>query len=145
MLASSLFEDVPQLNEADMKSSPFFVQRILEVRRNAYVLCQAAHLGPWKQLDHKMLEAYSKTYSESSGLRAPTLQEFISADRKIWEVVFQLVNCESWTLDEALFEMATVRADVQTHLMPRARPATFKGKGATTTRMHPYASNKSGG
>ena len=145
MLASSLFEDVPQLNEADMKSSPFFVQRILEVRRNAYVLCQAAHLGPWKQLDHKMLEAYSKTYSESSGLRAPTLQEFISADRKIWEVVFQLVNCESWTLDEALFEMATVRADVQTHLMPRARPATFKGKGGTTTRMHPYASNKSSG
>ena len=56
LLASVLVEDVPELE--DIQGNFFFVSRFLEVRRNA-----------WKEVDCKVMEHYTKTYSGSSTKR----------------------------------------------------------------------------
>eukprot|EP00435_Cladocopium_sp_Y103_P071072 s151_g36.t1 len=61
LLASALVEDVPELD--DIQGNPFFLSRVLEVRRNAYVLVGIAHLGAWKEVDSKVMEHYTKTYA----------------------------------------------------------------------------------
>lgn len=140
LLASALVEDVPELD--DIQGNPFFLSRVLEVRRNAYVLVGIAHLGAWKEIDSKVMDHYTKTYSESSGLRPPSLQEFLQCDRKLWETIFHLVNAEQWELNQALLEVSRVRSDIPTLFMPRPRALSIskggKSKGKLAWRPNPY-------
>lgn len=142
LLASAIIEDTPQMIENETQGSPLQIAKVLEIRRNSYVLHGVARLGPWKQLDAKMMDLYTTKYGDQSGLRPPNIQEFISADRKIWEGIFQLVNEESWSLDDAIQEYSHARADIPTLLM--ARPKSLKGKfkGGGKFRFEPYGKGK---
>lgn len=142
LLASAIVEDTPQMLENETQGSPLQIAKVLEIRRNAYVLQGVAHLGPWRALDAKMMDCYTTRYGEQSGLRPPNIQEFISADRKIWENIFQLVNEESWGLDEAILEFCHARADIPTLLMARPRVFKGKGKGGGKFRYEPYYKGK---
>ena len=137
LLASAIIEDTPQMIENETQGSPLQIAKVLEIRRNSYVLHGVAHLGPWKQLDAKMMDLYTTKYGDQSGLRPPNIQEFISADREIWEGIFQLVNEESWSLDDAIQEYSHARADIPTLLMARPKPlkASLKG-GASSVLNH---------
>ena len=142
LLASAIVEDTPQMLENETQGSPLQIAKVLEIRRNAYVLQGVAHLGPWKALDAKMLDLYTTRYGEQSGLRPPNIQEFISADRKIWEGIFQLDNEESWELDNAILEFCHARADIPTLLMARPRALKGKSKGVGKYRYEPYGKGK---
>ena len=142
LLASAIIEDTPQMIENETQGSPLQIAKVLEIRRNSYVLHGVAHLGPWKQLDAKMMDLYTTKYGDQSGLRPPNIQEFISADRKIWEGIFQLVNEESWSLDDAIQEYSHARADIPTLLMARPKPLKGKFKGGGKFRFEPYGKGK---
>ena len=62
----------------------------------------------------------------NSGLRAPNLQELIAADKFIYEEVYKLVNEERWTMGDALHEIASVRVDLHTWMMPSARTSSMQ-------------------
>ena len=89
-----------------------------------------------------MLDLYTTKYGDQSGLRPPNIQEFITADRTIWEGIFQLVNEESWDLDEAIQEFCNARADIPTLLMARPRAQKGKGRVYTKSRYEPYVKGK---
>ena len=94
-LSAMLFEEAPQVPEADLRSSPWKVSQILTIRRNAFALCGACHLSNAKALDHKFVSMLSKQYSDDSGLRGPNLKEAIEADRHVCEEIYRLVNDHS--------------------------------------------------
>ena len=68
-----------------------------------------------------------------NSLRVPTTQELLAADRKIWGTISALV-ASGWSLDEALYEVTSVRSALSNLLQPRPKPQltlqpTDKGKG----------------
>ena len=91
-------------------------------RSHSVALCGGCHLANYKVFDATMLKFYTKLYSEDSGLRPPTLREFMEADKLVHEQVFILVNKQGWSLDGALYEVSQVRNDISSQLQPRPRP-----------------------
>ena len=61
------------------------------------------------------------------------MQELLAADRKIWNLISELYS-QNWRLDDALYELTSVRGDLSSLLQPRPRvqkpAAPFKGHGA---------------
>ena len=74
-------------------------------------------------MDAKLLEAYCRKVPETSGLRRPSFEEFLEADKTLFHRVFELVNEKGWSLDEALHEFSTSRPDVDNLLQVRLKPA----------------------
>ena len=107
LLTQMCWEDVPQIDEASLSAGPWRINKILQIRSNAFALCGGCRL------------ASHKTY----GLRnmPPNLTELISADRLLMETICQLVNEENWNLDDALHEYSNVRHDMVAVLQPRPR------------------------
>ena len=81
-----------------------------------------------KAFDKKILDICTQSLSPDSGLRTVNTNELLNADRKLWNEISSL-HSEGWTLDEALHEMTSIRADIHALLQPRARPPTQKGNG----------------
>ena len=54
-------------------------------------------------------------------LRPPTILEAQSADKHLWPVVSDLVQAKSWSLDQALHELAYVRRDMSSWLQARRK------------------------
>ena len=110
--------------------------QIQTIFRNALALCNAAHLKSLKDFDKKIADLCLKQPDRTSGLRTVTTQELLSADRRMWNTISDLLR-EGWSLDAALHEMTTVRSDIPSLLQwrpaqPRLPPAIeqlFKGKG----------------
>ena len=57
-----------------------------------------------------------------NSLRGPATQELLAADRKIWGTIGTLVSA-GWSLDEALYEVTSIRSDLSNLLQPRPRNA----------------------
>ncbi|CAE8681276.1 unnamed protein product [Polarella glacialis] len=123
ILTQLCWEDVPQLDESDLRPNPFFISQLQAIRRNTFALCGGCHMASRKVFDNKFLNHFTKRYSEESGLRAPSLKETMEADRHLLEEVYKLVNDGGWSLDDALHEMTQVRQDMASLMQPRARPA----------------------
>ncbi|CAE7471139.1 unnamed protein product, partial [Symbiodinium pilosum] len=84
---------------------------------------------PWK---YRMLEDFlyddapsreiPTGYEAGSGLRGPTAEEMMAADRRLWEIIAELVNSKKWSLDDAIAEVVDVRSDMASLLQPRPLP-----------------------
>jgi len=142
LLAQVCWDDPPQLSEDDLRPSPWRLSRMLQVRRNAYALSGGCHLANHKILDQKMLAAFTKAYSAESGLRAPSLKEYMEADRVIMKECYKLVNTQSWSLDDAFHELSTVRQDVSSYMQPRPRPLPAPANDQGETKSSPDSSSK---
>ena len=90
LLASAIVEDTPQMLENETQGSPLQIAKVLEIRRNAYVLQGVARLGPWKALDAKMLDLYTTRYGEHSGLRPQTFKSSFLLIEKFGKAFFNL-------------------------------------------------------
>ena len=62
-------------------------------------------------------------YEAGVGLRGPTAEEMIAGDRKLWDIVADLVNNQKGSLNDALAEVVDVRADMASLLQPRPLPS----------------------
>ena len=88
---------------------------------NAIALCNGAHLATLKAFDKKVLDMCTQSLSTDTGLRTVNTQELLQAAS---------LHAEGWSLDEALHEMTSTRADTHALLQPRAKsPLQNGGKG----------------
>ncbi|CAE7743130.1 Parp12, partial [Symbiodinium necroappetens] len=106
---------------AHLRLAASWLSRIQTVYRNAWALCGAAHLNNLKAFDKRVLDLALPDLADSS-LRGPTTQELLTADRKIWGTTGSLVS-SGWSLDEALYEVTSIRSDLSNLLQPRPRNA----------------------
>ena len=88
--------DLPRLWDGDISGSPYFVQRVLQVRRNAFALCRACHLQSHKLLDDRFLACYTQKVNPKLNLRRVTIKEALEADRKIMGSVYALASETGW-------------------------------------------------
>ena len=129
-------DDQPELSVESRPLSAGWLRHIQTIFRNALALCNAAHLKSLKDFDKKIADLCLKQPDRTSGLRTVTTQELLSADRRMWNTISDLLR-EGWSLDEALHEMTTVRSDIPSLLqwrpaqprLPHALEQLFKGKG----------------
>ena len=139
LLASALYDDTPEMPVAHLRLSASWLSRIQTVYRNAWALCGAAHLNNLKAFDKRVLDLALPDLADSS-LRGPTTQELLAADRKIWSTIGSLVSA-GWSMDEALYEVTSIRSDLSNLLQPRPRnvsPSTpHKGRERPSTPTPP--------
>ena len=118
----AVWDEPPVWNENDTAGAPYKIQLMQTVRRNAFVLCDAARLQVFRAFDSKMLSMYTNTPPAESGLRAPNLQELISADKHLWGEIFRIMHDLKWNMDKALHEITFLRVDISTWLQPKPKP-----------------------
>ena len=113
---------------------------MFEVFNNAAAMCEAAHLASLKSYTAKFMSYLTHKYDTDSGLRPPTFLEAQSADKQVHAVIFELVSERGWSIDQALHEMTSVRADLPMLLQPRPRPyLIYLGGGFKCILCyHPY-------
>ena len=137
LVSAALFDETPELTIDRAHLSPAWLARTQQVFRNAIALCGGARLATLKAFDKKVLDICTQQLSAESGLRTVNTHELLQADRKLWNEISNL-HSEGWSLDEALHQMTSIRADMHALLQPRARPAMGKGNGGK-------GNNKGGG
>ena len=111
LLTAAFMDDQPELSVESRPLSAGWLMQIQTIFRNALALCNAAHLKSLKDFDKKIADLCLKQPDRTSGLRTVTTQELLSADRRMWNTISDLLR-EGWSLDEALHEMTTVRSDI---------------------------------
>ncbi|CAK0831796.1 unnamed protein product, partial [Prorocentrum cordatum] len=98
LLIQLFLEDTPQVDESSFSAGPWKISQLLQIRRNTLALCGACRLASHKTSDAKLLALYAVQCSLESGL----------------QMVYQLVNEESWSLDDALLKFTTGRQGLGT-------------------------------
>ena len=119
----AVWDEPPVWHENDTQGAPYKIQLMQTVRRNAFVLCDAAHLQVFRAFDSKVLSMYTNIPPSDSGLRPPNLQELIAADRHLWGEIFRIMHSLKWNMDKALHEITFLRVDISTWLQPKPKPA----------------------
>ena len=161
ILTKMLWEEPEEKDMSDTRPSPWRLSQIQEMRRVAFAMAGKCHLASYRTFDKKFLQYFSKSFPLDSSYRGPDMKEAQEADRMLHEEIYRLVNEESWTLDDALHELSTVRGDIQNLLQPRIRApqrgeqkgqkgkggSSWTGKGAGPSqgkweRPAPYWGNK---
>lgn len=85
---------------------------------NCLALLEVAHLLVLKRFAHKFLEV-ATAVPRDPGLRAPSLQEILDADRTIWLTIADIVRDNRWSYNDTLNEVAFCRQDIHSALQPR--------------------------
>eukprot|EP00435_Cladocopium_sp_Y103_P006972 s3697_g2.t1 len=136
-LLGAIWDDTPELSLDQVRLSSEWLLKVQQVFRNAFVLCGAAHLHTFKKFDQKVFDLTMKKFSPESNLRSVTLAELLEADKCIWAEIISLVS-QQWSLDDALHELSSARADLYGLLQPRPRAPTStsstKGAGKNTVK-----------
>ena len=130
-LLGVFLDDTPEISMDQVRLSSEWLLKVQQVFRNAFVMCGAAHLHTFKKFDQKVFDLAMKKFAPESNLRAVTMPELLEADKSIWAEIIALVS-QNWSLDDALHELSSARADLYGLLQPRPRanvPAAFS-KGA---------------
>ena len=69
-----------------------WLHRIQTVFRNAFALCQAAHLFNLEAFDKKIADLCLCIFAPDSGLRPANMPELLEADRKPWATIAEMVT-----------------------------------------------------
>ena len=88
---------------------------------NPVALVQDVNLLVMKRFNDKFLSLPLSRPLDGS-LRSPNLQEILAADRTVWAAVTTLMRDFSWSLPDALNEVAFCRQDMTSALQPRPKP-----------------------
>ena len=142
-LEELFYDEIPCRDLPQGQVGQGFVQGILSLASTSFALLGAAHLHNLRMYERKFVKLAFQRHEAGSGLRQLTLEELQFADRKMWELLSELVNVHSWSLNDALTEVCEVRGDLASLLQPRPSipklpfhgksfgkaPHTGKGKG----------------
>ena len=121
-LHALLMDDPPSLDVTGGNLGLHAIRTMFEVFNYAVAMCDAAHLASLKSYTAKFMSHLTTKYDNDSNLRAPTFLEAQSADKQIHSVIIELVVERQWSLDQALHEMTSIRADLPMLLQPRRKP-----------------------
>ena len=131
-LEELFYDEIPCRDLPQGQVGYSFVQGILSLVSTSFALLGKAHLHNLRLYERKFLKLAFQRHEPGSGLRQLTIEELQSADRKIWELLSDLVNIHGWCLNDALTEICEVRGDLSSLLQPRPSipKAPFVGKGS---------------
>ena len=63
----------------------------------------------------------TQKFDTDSNLRTANVLEAQSADKQLWQVIYDLVVDEQWSLNDALNEATVLRSDMASLLQPRPK------------------------
>ena len=129
-LLGALLDETPEIPLENMKLSAEWLMKTQQVFRNAWVMVGAAHLQIFKKFDDKFFSLAMKCHSPESMLRSVNLAELLEADKFLWGEISSLLS-KKWSLNDALNELTSARADIYGVLQPRPRASPYK-PGTTT-------------
>ncbi len=121
-LHALLMDDPPSIDVTGGDLGLHAIRTMFEVFNNAVAMCEAAHLASLKSYTAKFMTYLTAKYEADSNLRAPTFLEAQAADKQIHSVICELVIERQWSLDQALHELTSIRADLPMLLQPRPKP-----------------------
>lgn len=98
----TLWEDEVFLENADVSASPHWISTMLAVRSHALAMLGIAHLARLKELDSKMMEAYTRRFQQDSTLRAINNKELMAAYHEIWQDIFRRSRQEEFDVDRSI-------------------------------------------
>ena len=104
------------------------VRKALSIFATALAMLGLVHLLTIKKFNDKFLQSALAIPSDAS-LRGPTLQEILAADKSVWQAIHALMRDHSWSLSEALNEVAFCRQDIASALQPRPRSHSVPHRG----------------
>ena len=79
-------------------------------------------LGRWvrlKQLNARLLEAYTESHDPTPSMRSINFPELIAADQQIWDEVFRLARLPEWDVDKAFYQVLETSSIADRVLAPR--------------------------
>lgn len=119
-LLGALLDETPEIPMESMKLSAEWLRKTQQVFRNAFVMCNAAHLQIFKKFDEKFFSLALKRHPADSSLRSVNLAEMLEADKALWNEITTMLT-QKWSLNDALHELTAARADMYGLLQPRRR------------------------
>ena len=140
-LLGALLDDTPEISMENVRLSAEWLLRTQQVFRNAWVMVSAAHLQVFKKFDDKFFSLAMKRHSPESMLRSVNLAELLEADKMLWSEISGMLN-QKWSLNDALNELTSARADMHGLLQPRPRstaPKIDKTPSPKTPKPKPFA------
>lgn len=119
-LLGALWDETPEISLDSMRLSSEWLMKTQCVFRNAWVMVGAAHLQIFKKYDDKFFNLATRRHSAESMLRSVNLHELLEADKYLWGEVVTMLQ-QKWSLNDALNELTSARADMFGLLQPRPR------------------------
>ena len=120
LLSQAFFDDTPEVLVEHHSLSAGWLTRIQTVFRNALALIPSS-----------IADLCLTQPDASLGLRTVNTQELLSADRKLWAAISDLLG-QQWSLDDALYELTHMIKDVHSLLQLRSKNVQANRAGATT-------------
>ena len=124
-LEDFIYDEVPSREIPAGQVGYHLLSSLLGFKTVGLALVRAAHLGSLRMCEGKFLKLAFYKHEAGAGLRGPTAEEMMAADRKLWDIIADiadLVNNQKWSLNDALAEVVDVRADMASLLQPRPLP-----------------------
>ena len=119
-LEDLLYDEVPQREIPSGQVGANYLSGIMGLLSTSLAMLNGAHLSVLRKFERKFIRL--ATQKMESGLRNPSGEELMMADRQLWSQISDLVNLHNWSLDDALTEFMEVRGDMASLLQPRMAP-----------------------
>ena len=97
------------------------IRSMMEVHNLALALVESCHLQRLKAYTLRAMGFLTQKFDNDSNLRTANVLEAQSADRQLWQVIYDLVVDEQWSLNDALNEVTVLRSDMASLLQPRPK------------------------
>ena len=108
------WQDQPVEHEPMTSCSKSMLERMQEIRRNAYAAMGWCHVGYYKIFDYKFKgEAFDQRVDTGAGMRLPSAKEIMWADEEIHKRMYKLISPKTGrTFDHVLHEFTENRQDI---------------------------------
>lgn len=123
-LHSLILDEPPSIEISNQGMGIHAIRSMMEVHNLALALVDSCHLQRLKSYTLRFMGFLTQRFDPDSNLRTANVLEAQSADKQLWQVMYDLVVDENWSLNDALNEVTVVRSDMASLLQPR--PKTHK-------------------
>ena len=142
-LHSLILDEPPSIEISNQGMGTHAIRSMMEVHNIALALVDSCHLQRLKAYTLRFIGFLTQRFDNDSNLRTANVLEAQSADKQLWQVMYDLVVDEQWSLNDALNEVTVLRSDMASLLQPR--PKTQKVTIPPTLTPHQPGGGKGKG
>ena len=120
-LHSLILDEPPSIEISNQGMGTHAIRSMMEVHNLALALVESCHLQRLKAYTLRFMGFLTQKFDADSSLRTANVLEAQSADKQLWQVIYDLVVDEQWSLNDALNEVTVLRSDMASLLQPRPK------------------------
>ena len=120
-LHSLILDEPPSIEISNQGMGTHAIRSKVEVHNLALTLVESCHLQRLKAYTLRFTGFLTQNFDTGSNLRTANVLEAQSADKQLWQVIYDLVVDEQWSLNDALNEVTVLRSDMASLLQPRPK------------------------